>query len=372
MSDNHIAGWKLAGVWLLRLFAVILLAGSVMSTTDLNQWWIRIWDFPRIQILVALIVFAIALWFLDRAWRPWLPLVLAAISIWQVYRIAPYTPLAPTEVALVSSDQAAGNSCFTLLTLNVLQKNRDYARTIDLIRRVDPDIVLLTETDQAWTDAVARVLEDYPGQIQRPLDNTYGILFASKLPMFDAAIQDMAQEDTPSVIATLRAGNHSFLMIGLHPRPPKPNQDTEERDAEIVVAARRSAEVGLPVLAIGDFNDVAWSDTTRLFKDLGSFLDPRIGRGSYATFPADYVWLGWPLDHLFVTEEFLLDEMRVGEPVGSDHRPVIARLCLDPQAARGRNEDVEGPSAEDEAEADEVMEEFEEDEAQDAVEGEEV
>ncbi|MFN2100241.1 endonuclease/exonuclease/phosphatase family protein [Altererythrobacter sp. MF3-039] len=362
---------KTVGRWVLRALALVLVAGTLLSTTDLNQWWIRIWDFPRIQLLIAMVVIAAALWLFDRPWRPWLPLVLAALSIWQIYRVYPYTALASPEVGVASPQEARRDGCFSVLAHNVLQSNREYDRTIELIRETDADVVLLMETDQAWLDALAPVLENYPGQIRRPLDNTYGIMLATRLPMADSSIQDLAQEDTPSVFATLTAGKRLFRLIGLHPRPPQPNQDTEERDAEIIVAARQSRDMELPVLALGDFNDVAWSDTTQLFKDIGSFLDPRIGRGTFATFPADMVWLGWPLDHLFVTEEFLVSEMRVGAPVGSDHRPVHASLCLDPASAEGRNEDTEGPSAEDEAEANEVMEEFKEDEAKDRIEGEE-
>ena len=370
MSAGPTGKWKTAGLWLLRVLAILLIAGTLLSTTDLNQWWIRIWDFPRVQILIAMIVLGAALWFFDRGWRPWIPLVLAGLSIWQVYRVYPYTSFAGHEVARTLPEENYGDGCFSLLTLNVLQTNREYQRTADLIRRVDPDVLLLMETDQAWADAMAPVMQAYPGQIHRPLDNTYGIMFATRLPMSDASIQDFAQADTPSVVATLRAGKSAFRMIGLHPRPPTVNQDTEERDAEIIMAAKQSAALSMPVLAIGDFNDVAWSDTTRLFKKVGSFLDPRIGRGTYATFPADYTWLGWPLDHLFVTEEFLLREMSVGKAVGSDHRPVLAELCLDPRPARQRNEDAEGPSAEDREDAEGVMEDFEEDEAQDRIEGE--
>lgn len=370
MAGMLLNNWKQLGTWLLRLVAVLLVVGSLVSMTDLNQWWIRVWDFPRVQILIVTIIVAVALWFFDYAWRPWLPLALAAISMWQVYRVYPYTSFAETEVTRVSADETSSASCFTSLTLNVLQDNRDYDRTTKLIRDTDPDVVLLMETDQAWATAMTPVLSSYPGQIHRPLDNKYGIMFATRLPMEDASIQDLAQEDTPSVFATLSVGGHRFGLIGLHPRPPLPNQDTEERDAEIVVAARRSRDMNMPVLAIGDFNDVAWSDTTRLFQDIGSFLDPRVGRGTYATFPADMVWLGWPLDHLFVTDEFLLDEMRVGQTVGSDHRPVIARLCLDPASARGRNENPDGPSQEDEAEASEVIQEYEEEAAEDRADGE--
>ena len=364
-------GWRRAGIWVLRTLAFLLVAGSLASTTDLNEWWIRIWDFPRVQILVAMIASAIGLWYLDRAWRPWIPIALLVASAWQFYRVLPYTPLAPHDVERVAEGEAQDEGCFTLLTLNVLQKNREYDRTIELIRRTDPDILLLTETDQAWADALAEVLSAYPDRIDRPLDNTYGIMFASRLPMSDASIRDLAQADTPSVFATLQAGGHSFRLMGLHPRPPQPKQDTEERDAELVVAARMARDLDMPVMAIGDFNDVAWSDTTRLFTDIGGFLDPRRGRGTYASFPAGMVWLGWPLDHLFVTEEFLLADMEVGRSVGSDHRPFMARMCLDPEAAAARNERADGPSAEDEEEANDVMEEFEEDEAKDRVEGEE-
>ena len=362
--------WKTILIWTLRIVALLLVGGSLLSTTDLNQWWIRIWDFPRIQILVGMIVVLFALHRFDKAWSPWLPIALIGFATWQFYRVLPYTPLAPTEVERVAESETDGEGCFTMLSLNVLQDNREYARTVDLIRRVDPDLVLLMETDQAWADAVEPVLAGYPHRMDRPIDNTYGMMFATRLQARNMSVQDLAQKDTPSVFATLTAGGHDFRMIALHPRPPQPDQDTEERDAEIIMAAKKAQDLSLPVLTIGDFNDVAWSDTTSLFKDLGGFLDPRVGRGTYATFPANMVWLGWPLDYLFMTEEFLFSEMEVGKSVGSDHRPVIARLCLDPERARARNDKADAPDEGDEEEAEEVMEEFEEDTARDAVEGE--
>lgn len=369
-ARTPIPRWRVVAVWAVRVLALALVGGTLLSTTDLNQWWIRIWDFPRIQILIAMVVLAFALMFLDRKTRPWLPIALGLLGAWQVTRIYPYTPISPAEVARVAQDGGAGEACFTTLILNVLQDNRDYDRTANLIRDLDADIVLLLETDTAWVEAMGPALAGYPAQLSRPLDNTYGLHFATRLPMADASIRDLAQKDTPSVFATLEAGGQRFRVIGLHPRPPVPGQDTEERDAELVVAAKETRERGMPVLAIGDFNDVAWSDTTRLFKRIGGFLDPRIGRGTYATFPADMVWLGWPLDHVFVTEDFLLADMSVGEPVGSDHRPVIAEMCLSPDRGERLNDEPELADIDDESEAGEVLQEFEEDTAQDRIEGE--
>ncbi len=141
--------------------------------------------------------------------------------------------------------------------------------------------------------------------------------------------QNITDRDTPTLYARLRTrDDRPFGYVGLHPRPPRPGQDTGARDAKIARAARRTGDLHLPTVAMGDFNDVAWSHTTQLFKQVGGYPDPRIGRGQYATFPASLSVLGWPLDQMFVSPAFAFRLLRVLEEVGSDHRPLAATLCL--------------------------------------------
>lgn len=77
----------------------------------------------------------------------------------------------------------------------------------------------------------------------------------------------------------------------------------------------------------GDLNDVAWSRTTSKFQRLAKALNPRRGRGFYATFHADYWIARWPIDHLFHTKEFSTATLEVLPHIGSDHFPVFVRLC---------------------------------------------
>ena len=79
---------------------------------------------------------------------------------------------------------------------------------------------------------------------------------------------------------------------------------------------------------MGDFNDVPWSHTTSQFKAEGNYRDPRAGRGSFATFPADYVTFGWPLDQLFVKNDVRLESFAILDDVGSDHLPLVADVCV--------------------------------------------
>jgi len=344
--------------FLIRALAGVLVLMTGLSIIESNEWWIRIWDFPRVQILgLLLLAGGLALW-LDRQAGRWIAVVCAVAVGWQLYRIYPYTPLAKTELAFADDASTAQSRCFGVLSLNVLESNRDYGRTARLIDRVRPDILLLMETDQRWADALAKQLERYPHRLERPIGNTYGMIFATRLRMRDGRIETIAQKDTPSVHAELTAGDR-FRVIALHPRPPVPGQDTEARDAEIAIAASRAARTKLPVLAIGDFNDVAWSHTSQLFKRVGGYLDARIGRGTFATFPARTPLLGWPLDHMFVTPEFKVSSLEVLEDVGSDHLPIHSRLCL--TGRTGANKAPDTVSNEDRKDVKEVLEEYHED-----------
>jgi endonuclease/exonuclease/phosphatase (EEP) superfamily protein YafD len=78
-------------------------------------------------------------------------------------------------------------------------------------------------------------------------------------------------------------------------------------------------------------NDVGWSHTSELFRKVSGLLDPRRGRGLYATFHAKYPFLRYPLDHLFHSEEFRLVSMTVLDDVGSDHFPLLVVLSYEPE-----------------------------------------
>ena len=309
------------------LAAIIFLA-SIISLADNNSGAIRTLDFIREPaIYLAAVLLVVAPLVLGRGLAPAAGLLAGsmAINFWSLW---PYTPVAPEELPLGTASEDAG--CMSLLAFNVLQDNEDYARTARLIERIDPDILFLTETNQAWIDAMEPQVARYGYRLDQPLDNKYGKLFASKVPVVKAEYSDTFDDETPTLYATLRAPNGArFELIGLHPRPPMPGRSTAKRDASIAEAGQKTPDGLANVVAIGDFNDVPWSDTTQNFRALGDYSDPRAGRGSFATFPASYAYVGWPLDQFFVKGKVSVQDLEIGEEVGSDHLPLMARFCVD-------------------------------------------
>ena len=323
----------------LDALAAVLVVATVLPLYRSSEWWVRMFDFPRMQIaglaIVVLVAYVAVVMFGDPTAWEWVLLVgLAMSTVYQAARMAPYTRIHTPETVAADPAIAAPDRRLRLMVTNVLMENREGDRWLAEVRRADPDVVVAVETDQWWADTARDGLaDDYPHAVEEPRDTTYGIIVRSKLPIDAVEVRHLVEEEVPSLTLTirLRSGEH-VTLVALHPRPPRPDiqQDSDLRDAELAIAGRGIAEIDGPVVACGDFNDVAWSDSTALFQQLSGLLDPRIGRGTFSTFHADHWWLRYPLDHVFHTDHFaLVDIQRLGN-VGSDHLPILIELELNP------------------------------------------
>lgn len=314
---------------IIGVFGLVLILATLLPLIPSNEWWIRFFDFPRAQITVLLFL-AVAAALAGALWRTRAGQVLTGALIlcllYQVSRIVPYTAPWPQEVP--SAAACAPDNRLRFMEANVLQSNRNAQGLLALVRDQRPDVLLLTETDGWWADQVAPLARELPHVVSVPQDNTYGMMLLSRLPLRDSQVRYLFEPDVPSIRAELdlRSGRR-ISFYGVHPRPPVPGQDTADRDAELVLVAREVRERSQPTVVAGDFNDVAWSDTTALFQEVSGLRDPRIGRQLMPTFPADLPLLRWPLDYVFVSPGFaLLGMERLGD-FGSDHLPIVVDLC---------------------------------------------
>lgn len=312
-------------------FAVglLLIAATLLPFIPSNEWWIRVFDFPRAQIAGLLAMLMVGLGALG-VWRTRQGLVLliglSAALAYQLARILPYTALYPEEVP--GTERCSVGDRIRYMEANVLQHNRDAGKLIALVRKQRPDILLLTETDHWWADQLRPLAAQFPQSVSVPLDNTYGMMLLSRRPLVAPEVRYLLEQDVPSIRTRVELTSGRVIdLYGVHPRPPKPGQDTAERDAELVMVAREVRERRRPAIVAGDLNDVAWSDTTSLFQEISGLLDPRVGRQLMPTFPADLPFLRWPLDYVFVSPGFtLLDIQRLGD-IGSDHLPILTYWC---------------------------------------------
>lgn len=311
----------------------ILAVFTLLPLWSYEAWWVRALDFPRLQLVfISLLLMVIGLVLLDRSmFSTWCILTITVLCfIYQAWWIVPYTRVFPVEVkSPITKDE---KRMIRIMTANVLTPNRNSEALLNLVRKNDPDVLVTLESDDWWQSKLDVLESDYPFAIKCPLDNLYGMHVYSRFELTNSHIEYLVEPDIPSIhtMVSLPSGQ-KIRMHFLHPAPPSPtkNEDSKDRDAELIIVARSVAESAVPVIVTGDLNDVAWSETTRLFRKISGLLDPRVGRGMYNTYNANYWFMRWPLDHLFHSSQFTLSKIQRLEEFGSDHFALLTELVYE-------------------------------------------
>lgn len=348
------------------------LLGTVLPLLRHTAWWVRVCDFPRLQIGAGL---ALSLGLLAAVPGPLpggLPRVstlalLAVAVVYQASRIWPYTRWHRKQVQDSRRPPADAAHHFSLLVTNVWQYNRDAGRCLALIRQYEPDLVLALETDDWWLSQLRGLETHYPYTCHAPLPNTYGMLVFSRLPLPAKELKFLLDPGIPSFHGRVRLGCGAEVNLHfVHPKPPTPQEakTSTRRDAELLVVGRAIQHHDGPTIVAGDLNDVAWSRTSGLFRRLSRLLDPRIGRGLLPTFHADYRLWRWPLDHVFHSAHFRVQAIERLPHIGSDHFPIYLRLSYEPAGWRQQEAELEAADALDRLEAREKIREAAEEEVE--------
>lgn len=305
-----------------------MLCVTVVPWLPSNHWLCRVWEFPRVQIAVITISLLIVSFYIASPIVQTVAVITNGIvSLYQLFWIFPYTRLYPIQVPKASASNHAQS--IKIMTSNVLMPNHSAEKLIDLVTLHQPDVIVTLETDSWWQKALQPIHADYPHRVNRPLDNLYGMHLYSKYALEDVKVRDLIEDGVPSI--------HCYLVMKdelkvkchfLHPAPPSPTENTRStpRDRELLLIAREVADTTEPTIVTGDLNDVAWSPTTRAFRRISGLKDPRMGRGMFNTFHADYPFLRWPLDHIFHSDHFALSTIQRLPSIDSDHFPLLSKL----------------------------------------------
>ncbi|WP_339924861.1 endonuclease/exonuclease/phosphatase family protein [uncultured Cyclobacterium sp.] len=312
--------------------SIISILAVIASKLKVSNWWVRVFDFPRIQLLL-MATLAIVLFLMPYSEFNNFNLGLLTLVVfswfYQARKIFPYTVVAGKEV--YHDKTSNPDNEIAILVSNVLTPNRHVEKLISLVKKHQPNLVLTLESDKWWEEQMSVLEEDYKCQVKIPLDNLYGMHLYSNLELKDTKVHYLVEDDIPSIHTSVILPSGKPIQIHcIHPEPPSPTEsDTSlPRDAELLIVGKNVKDAELPTLVFGDLNDVAWSRTTRLFQKISGLLDPRKGRGFFNTYNAKHLPFRWPLDHIFHSEDFVLREIKRLPSISSDHFPMFIRLKL--------------------------------------------
>ena len=316
------------------LISILFLFMSILPSFRITHWSVQVFDYIRVQVLFVQLFVLIGSFFLFKDWSANIILSQALLFIsvvYQVYIVLPY--LAIGSIFKKKNLEIDGNKSkeFSIISANVLQKNEEYHKLIELVRKIDPDILLTTETNKEWEKALESVADNFSYDSKIALENRYGMHLYTKLKAIKIKEHFLLSNEIPSIEAHLEDDNGSrFVFWGIHPPPPSPTEKSTSRqnDAELMKVAKLITETGYPSIVVGDFNDVCWSRSTKLFAKASKLKDVRLGRGVIGTFPVKPGLFRFPLDLIFYSKQMKVVQIKKLPEIGSDHLPLFSKFSI--------------------------------------------
>ncbi len=272
-----------------------------------------------------------------------IPLAAAAIGAWRSRsRVLQVVTAAVTALFLVWMNPAsavvgcrgdAPTSAITVYTANVLF---DTGRASDIAASIvanEADVVLLQEVRWGFFDEFMADprLDGYPHRQGRP--DTSGNVIVSRWPLRDVSLDRFVVSAMLSV--TVESPQGDFRISNIHTQAPTETQDVWAWKEQFTQLGQ--LDTSAPAVLGGDFNATAdhrpfrevlgqgWTD---VHEPKGCGFDATWPTGSHSPLPFPV----YRLDHVLVTEHFEVLEVRLADPGGSDHVPVVAELRLGDEA----------------------------------------
>lgn len=303
------------------LLALLALGGLCVATSLALLaplgWPFELFAHFRAQYAVAAALVAVVLVWRRRA-------VAAGIAVLLVV----WNALPVVQRALAESPSlACTGPAFTVATVNLQFSNRSQQTALAWLAEHPVDLIVVQELTGAWAQALAGS-DAHPHRFLLTREDPYGIGVLSRWPLESAGAIDLAGDGLPSVEGIVEIEGRRVRLLGLHTHWPVLPEVARMRDTTLGGAAGIARASDLPVILLGDLNLTPDSPEFTRLLDESALRDVVSGRRWRPTWQAGFWPLALRIDHVLVSPQLCVEAVEVGPSIGSDHRPVIARLRL--------------------------------------------
>ena len=237
---------------------------------------------------------------------------------------------------------SANTANYKVISANVWVDNTDASRTLDFVKKEQPDLALFMEVNdvmgQQLEEALTTILPYSSNQLT---PYRLGTVLYSKTPLSNVQLQKFNTRSAVNMTAQVEALGKSISVVGIHPFPPvRPDMFADRNQAFAAVSEYVKAQSD-PVILAGDFNTTMWSPYYRRLVRKTGLKNSRDGFGILPTWPSSLSYLRLPklkaltrlvqipIDHCLASRSLKVVGMHTGPNLGSDHLPIVVDFQLD-------------------------------------------
>ncbi len=302
---------------LLKAAAAVTLLLTVVTAVDTGLHAVELFGHFRLQYFIAAVIL-LSVFVLQKA--PLYAVAMLGAAVINGGYLVPWYQAAQA---------AQAGTALKLMYANVLSDNEDYARLLTLIEREQPDMIFLLEFSPGWQAAAENLRSSYPVSYVQPRHDNYGIGMFSRLPLAAVHHIDSPPRGYPTIVARAIVNGAPLTLIGTHASIPVGGDNFAARNEQLRSVAELVRQVDGPVVVLGDLNASLWDRHYRAFTTASALRNARLGFGVMPTWPTFLPFAMIPIDHVLVSSDLDVVELRRGPRIGSDHLPLIVTLAGD-------------------------------------------
>ncbi|HYE63546.1 MAG TPA: endonuclease/exonuclease/phosphatase family protein [Phycisphaerales bacterium] len=326
--------------WVLLIGAALVLAfGWLMPIvrTDSRPMQLLVWIAFMVRTFTfhaGLAVAVVALYML--AFRLWKPLIAAVplLAITLGPAALSYWPKDPPPIT---------GPGLTLISCNLLVGSGSARAALEYIERENPDVVCFQEYNPAAHEVLSVPLkESYPHVVTGTREDAFGQAVYSKFELREAKLYPpplspdagKGRRSTgvtePQIRCVVTVDGREVVIQNVHDTPPASLRLLQEQLRyfewldDFIGAERR------PVILVGDFNSTASTTQFGPLRRAGYRSTHELAGSGRGSTWVDTTWLrhlpGVRIDHIWVSPGLTCERAEVGPSIGSDHRPIIAKV----------------------------------------------
>ncbi len=285
--------------------------------------WLELFVHFSIHALVATVVVIPILWFTKHHRTA---IVCGFVGVCLTFLVQPWY--------FIPISGSTKPNALRVLSWNVYAANEEFDSVVEVIRKSNPDVLVIVEVRLDLLERAPWIKEQYPKFEVLPHWGGSGIgVFCradnSKYSV-DFEVRHFGTQQMPSIVATLTNpdGTRHVDMIAIHTFSPTPPSRATVRDKQLRKFLEWSQKRDNPQCLVGDLNTTPWTQSFWELERAG-FRDSRHGVGNCASWPS---WLGpagIPIDHALTRGECTITERKVlSANAGSDHLPIEFKLSF--------------------------------------------
>ena len=229
------------------------------------------------------------------------------------------------------------------MSCNLLVGSGSEHKAAEYVLAEDPDVVFFQEyTPEAHEVLSERLGATYRHIVTGPREDAFGQAVYSKLEPREVQLfptpakgaraegRALASPSEPQIRCVVTVDGRELVLQNVHDMPPGNPRLLQEQLRYFEWLEEFTAAETRPVVLAGDFNCTRNAAAMVRLEGAGyQNTHALAGRGRGSTW-VDKTWLrhlpGVRIDHVIVSRELACDRAEVGPSIGSDHRPVLARV----------------------------------------------